>query len=197
MSRDQWAAIQHGDESYAGSPSWFAFLEAVQELFPFRARHPDPPGPGGREDPVLGHRRAGQGHPQQHPLRHDARQRRVHRAPRRSTSSSPRAATRTAIHPFKGNMDVERARAPARRARGDRRPGRLRDRHQQLGRRPAGLAREPARGPRRVRPLRRPALPRRLPVRRERVVHQDARAGPGRPLDPRHRPRDGRRSPTA
>ena len=36
MSRDQWAAIQRGDESYAGSPSWFAFLEAVQHLFPFR-----------------------------------------------------------------------------------------------------------------------------------------------------------------
>jgi tryptophanase len=36
MSRDQWAAIQHGDESYAGSPSWFTFLAAVQELFPFR-----------------------------------------------------------------------------------------------------------------------------------------------------------------
>jgi tryptophanase len=35
MSRDQWAAVQHGDESYAGSPSWFLFLEAVQELFPF------------------------------------------------------------------------------------------------------------------------------------------------------------------
>jgi tryptophanase len=35
MSRDQWAAIQHGDESYAGSPSWYTFLEAVQELFPF------------------------------------------------------------------------------------------------------------------------------------------------------------------
>ena len=33
MSRDQWAAIQHGDESYAGSPSWFRFLAAVQELF--------------------------------------------------------------------------------------------------------------------------------------------------------------------
>jgi tryptophanase len=36
MSRDQWAAVQHGDESYAGSPSWFEFLAAVQELFPFR-----------------------------------------------------------------------------------------------------------------------------------------------------------------
>ena len=36
MSRDQWAAIQHGDESYAGSPSWFIFRDAVTELFPFR-----------------------------------------------------------------------------------------------------------------------------------------------------------------
>jgi tryptophanase len=35
MSRDQWAAIQHGDESYAGSPSWFAFLGSVQALWPF------------------------------------------------------------------------------------------------------------------------------------------------------------------
>jgi tryptophanase len=36
MSRDQWAAIQHGDESYAGSPSWELFRDAVQGLFPFR-----------------------------------------------------------------------------------------------------------------------------------------------------------------
>jgi tryptophanase len=36
MSRDQSAAIQHGDESYAGSPSWFLFLESVRALFPFR-----------------------------------------------------------------------------------------------------------------------------------------------------------------
>jgi tryptophanase len=35
MSRDQWAAIQHGDESYAGSPSFFVFRDAVRELFPF------------------------------------------------------------------------------------------------------------------------------------------------------------------
>ncbi len=36
MSRDQWAAIQHGDESYAGSPSWYRFLDAVQNLFAFK-----------------------------------------------------------------------------------------------------------------------------------------------------------------
>jgi len=35
MSRDQWAAIQRGDESYAGSPSFFVFRDAVQELFPY------------------------------------------------------------------------------------------------------------------------------------------------------------------
>ncbi len=35
MSRDQWAAIQHGDESYAGSPSYYLFADAVRELFPF------------------------------------------------------------------------------------------------------------------------------------------------------------------
>ena len=54
-------------------------------------------------------------------------------------------------------------------------------RHEQLGRRPAGQPREPAGRPRGLRPPRHPAVPRRLPVRRERVLHQDARAGPGGP----------------
>ena len=35
MSRDEWAAIQRGDESYAGSPSWFTFEAAVKNLFGF------------------------------------------------------------------------------------------------------------------------------------------------------------------
>src|SRR5271169_5830074 len=45
MSRDQWAAIQHGDESYAGSPSWFRFEAAVRDLFPFKHVIPTLPGP--------------------------------------------------------------------------------------------------------------------------------------------------------
>jgi tryptophanase len=36
MSAEQWAGIQRGDESYAGSPSWFRFLESVRSLFPFK-----------------------------------------------------------------------------------------------------------------------------------------------------------------
>ena len=34
MSRDQWAGILHGDESYAGSPSYGIFKTVVQELSP-------------------------------------------------------------------------------------------------------------------------------------------------------------------
>jgi tryptophanase len=36
MSSEQWAGLQRGDESYAGSASWFRFRDAVQELFPFK-----------------------------------------------------------------------------------------------------------------------------------------------------------------
>jgi tryptophanase len=35
MSSAQWAGMQRGDESYAGSPSWYRFLAAVRELFDF------------------------------------------------------------------------------------------------------------------------------------------------------------------
>ena len=36
MSAAQWAAIMHGDESYAGSPSFFRFEAAVQNLMNFK-----------------------------------------------------------------------------------------------------------------------------------------------------------------
>ena len=35
MSAEQWAGIQRGNEAYAGSPSYFRFVEAVRRLFPF------------------------------------------------------------------------------------------------------------------------------------------------------------------
>jgi tryptophanase len=36
MSSEQWAAVQRGNEAYAGAPSWYRFEAAVKELFPMR-----------------------------------------------------------------------------------------------------------------------------------------------------------------
>jgi tryptophanase len=36
MSAGQWGAVMRGDESYAGSPSFYRFESAVRELMPFR-----------------------------------------------------------------------------------------------------------------------------------------------------------------
>jgi len=36
MSSDQWAALQRGDESYAGSESFYRFFDAVTDIMPFK-----------------------------------------------------------------------------------------------------------------------------------------------------------------
>src|SRR5437667_10715747 len=44
MSATQWAGIQRGDESYAGSPSWYRFLESVRWPSRFSTLTPTPQG---------------------------------------------------------------------------------------------------------------------------------------------------------
>ena len=159
-----------------------------------RARHPHAPGPGCRADPLSHGAEAGPDRSQQQSLRHDARQHRG--GGRRGPGPRHPRGHRAAGHsPVQGQRRPRRARAPAR---GAREPGAAGDGdgHQQLGRRPACVAREPARRPQVLRPVRQAVLPRRVPVRRELLVHQAPRARAGRIARRRPSPRRCSRWPT-
>ncbi len=75
MSARQWAAIQLGDESYAGSPSFLRVEAAVRELMPFR--HIIPTHQGRAAEAILFHLLGGAGRkvPSNTHFEHDAQQR--------------------------------------------------------------------------------------------------------------------------
>jgi len=105
MSRDQWAAIQHGDESYAGSPSWFVFLEAVQELFPFR--HVIPTHQGRAAEKILFSVISGPGKVIPNNTHFDTTRANVEFTGAEALDLViPEGHEPQAIHPFKGNMDL-------------------------------------------------------------------------------------------
>ncbi len=105
MSRDQWAAIQHGDESYAGSPSWYAFLEAVQELFPFR--HVIPTHQGRAAEKILFSVVGGPGKVVPNNTHFDTTRANVEWTGAEAVDLViPEGHEPATLHPFKGNVDV-------------------------------------------------------------------------------------------
>jgi tryptophanase len=105
MSRDQWAAIQHGDESYAGSPSWFAFLESVQTLFPFR--HVIPTHQGRAAEKILFSVLGGPGKVVPNNTHFDTTRANVEATGAEAVDLViAEGRDPAAIHPFKGNMET-------------------------------------------------------------------------------------------
>ena len=106
MSRDQWAGIQHGDESYAGSPSWFAFLDSVRALFPFE--HVIPTHQGRAAEKILFSTIAGPGKVVPNNTHFDTTRANVEFTGAEAVDLVIGEGLEPAtIHPFKGNMDVD------------------------------------------------------------------------------------------
>jgi tryptophanase len=106
MSRDQWAGIQRGDESYAGSPSWYAFLESVQALFPFK--HVIPTHQGRAAEKILFSAIGGPGKTIPNNTHFDTTRANVEFTGAEAVDLViPEGRIPSAIHPFKGNMDVD------------------------------------------------------------------------------------------
>jgi tryptophanase len=106
MSAEQWAGIQRGDESYAGSPSWFRFLEAVTELWPFR--HVIPTHQGRAAEKILFSVIGGAGKVIPSNTHFDTTRANVEFSGAEAVDCViPEGRSPSAIHPFKGNMDTD------------------------------------------------------------------------------------------
>lgn len=107
MSAAQWAAVMGGDESYAGSPSYYRFRDAVQNLMPFK--HIIPTHQGRAAEAILFETFGGKGRMIPSNTHFDTT--------RGNIESSGALAHDLVIeegkdpqseHPFKGNMDLEK-----------------------------------------------------------------------------------------
>jgi tryptophanase len=107
MSAEQWAGIQRGDESYAGSPSWFRFEQAVRGLFPFK--HVIPTHQGRAAEKILFSVIAGPGKVIPSNTHFDTTRANIEHCGADAVDVViAEARIPSNQHPFKGNMDLGR-----------------------------------------------------------------------------------------
>ncbi len=105
MSRDQWAAIQHGDESYAGSPSFTIFRDAVQDLFPFK--HVIPTHQGRAAEKIIFTALGGAGRAIPSNTHFDTTRANIEYTGAQAVDLViAEGRDPSSLHPFKGNMDI-------------------------------------------------------------------------------------------
>ena len=106
MSSEQWAGLQRGDESYAGSASWARFREAVGELFPFE--HLIPTHQGRAAEKILFSALGGPGKTIPNNTHFDTTRANVEFTGAEALDLPvAEALVPASRHPFKGNMDVD------------------------------------------------------------------------------------------
>ncbi|MBL8924372.1 MAG: tryptophanase [Myxococcaceae bacterium] len=106
MSAEQWAAIQRGDESYAGSPSYFRFEAAVKHLFDFK--HVIPTHQGRAAEKILFSAVGGKGKVVPANTLFDTTRANVEASGAAGVDLLYPAGRQPSVpHPFKGNLDTD------------------------------------------------------------------------------------------
>ena len=106
MSAEQWAGLQRGDESYAGSPSWFRFLDSVRELFPFE--HVIPTHQGRAAEKILFTAVGGAGKVVPNNTHFDTTRANIEYTGATAVDLlMAQGSDPQSLHPFKGNMDLD------------------------------------------------------------------------------------------